>query len=155
MRLIIREYFFVGNGKTHYIRSQLTANNVVIAVNEMFSIGKVIYKLKFLNDEKKCSLFFNFTLLPPGVSCYYIYITYATCIQKNVAEEERKEFETLMDKIGWFMFDFLVLGYIQDPHTGASFSVPLTENWKIFIEVGLLYTLPFTVKLNLLGSITT
>ena len=50
-------------------------------------------------------------------------------------EEERRDFELLMDKIGWFMFDFLVLGYIQDQQTGASFSVPVTENWKIFIEV--------------------
>ena len=50
-------------------------------------------------------------------------------------EEERRDFELLMDKIGWFMFDFLVLGYIQNQQTGASFSVPVTENWKIFIEV--------------------
>ncbi|XP_019857334.1 PREDICTED: uncharacterized protein LOC109585637 [Amphimedon queenslandica] len=120
-------YGLQGNGKTHYIRSQLTANNVVFAVNEMFFVGKVIDKLKLLCDEKNCSIFFNFTLLPPG---------------KSVAEEERKEFETLMDKIGWFMFEFLVLGYIQDPHTGASFSVPLTENWKIFIEVPSLHNDP-------------
>ena len=33
------------------------------------------------------------------------------------------------------MFDFLVLGYIQDQHTGASFSVPVSEKWEIFIEV--------------------
>ncbi|XP_019859705.1 PREDICTED: uncharacterized protein LOC109587936, partial [Amphimedon queenslandica] len=120
-------YGLQGNGKTHYIRSQLTANNVVFAVNELFSVEKVIDKLKLLCDEKDCSIFFNFTLLPPG---------------KNVAEEERKEFEALMNKIGWFIFDFLVLGYIQDPHTGASFSVPLTENWKIFVEVPSIYNDP-------------
>lgn len=39
-----------------------------------------------------------------------------------------------MDRIGWFMFDFLVLGYIHDQETGASFSVPVSEKWTIYIE---------------------
>lgn len=45
------------------------------------------------------------------------------------------EFKVLMDKIGWFMFELLVLGYIQDQHTGVSFSAPRIEKWKVFIEV--------------------
>lgn len=65
-------FLFEGNGKTHYIRSQLTANSIVFAVNETFSIGNVIDRLNSLPDEKNCSLFFNFTLLRPGVSLSYL-----------------------------------------------------------------------------------
>ena len=36
-----------------------------------------------------------------------------------------------MNTIGWFMFDLLVMGRIQDQCTGASFSVPISESWKI------------------------
>ena len=57
-----------------------------------------------------------------------------TVLQENVAEEERLQFKILMDRIGWFMFDFLVLGYIHDQETGASFSVPVSEKWTIYIE---------------------
>lgn len=59
---------FSGNGKTHYIKTQLTLNSVVIAINETFSVRNVIDKLNYLHDETACSLFFNFTLFPPGVS---------------------------------------------------------------------------------------
>ena len=82
--------FSIGNGKTHYIRSQLNANNVVIAVNEMFSVGKVIYKLKFLYDEKDCSIFFNFTLLPPGVSYYIFVSTYVTFVLEKCSRGREK-----------------------------------------------------------------
>ena len=40
-----------------------------------------------------------------------------------------------MDKIGWFMFDLFILGYVQDSHTGMSFAVPEGLNWKGYIEV--------------------
>ena len=49
------------------------------------------------------------------------------------------------------MFDFLVLGYIQDQQTGASFSVPVTENWKIFIEVCILGIGNYTKSLKRLS----
>lgn len=55
--------------------------------------------------------------------------------QNNVAEEERQAFEKLMDKIGWFMFDLLVLDYVQDHLSGVSFSTPIATAWKIYIEV--------------------
>ena len=40
-----------------------------------------------------------------------------------------------MDKVGWFMFDLFILGYVHDSHTGMSFAVPKGLNWKVYIEV--------------------
>ena len=62
---------FTGNGKTHYIRKQLAgcSEHVTIAINEVFSPLSAIIKLRSLSLYKEnVGLFFNFTILPPGVS---------------------------------------------------------------------------------------
>ena len=61
----------IGNGKTHYIKKRLEecAEQITIAVNEGFTPLKAINKLRSLPLYKiNVGLFFNFTLLPPGVS---------------------------------------------------------------------------------------
>ena len=40
-----------------------------------------------------------------------------------------------MNKIGWFMFNLFVLGYVQDTDIGVSFSSSAAHKWKVFIEV--------------------
>ena len=64
--------FVAGDGKTHYIKTQLAVldENLVISVNEAFTPLKAISTLQKLPafDRKKCGIFFNFTMLPPGVS---------------------------------------------------------------------------------------
>ena len=62
---------YAGNGKTHYIKKQLAhcSEQITIAVNEAFSPLRAITKLRSLPLYKKnIGLFFNFTILPPGVS---------------------------------------------------------------------------------------
>ena len=59
-----------GDGKTHYIKQQLAQSpaNLTVAVNEAFSPLNAITKLRTLPlSQKNCAIFFNFTLLPPGV----------------------------------------------------------------------------------------
>ena len=59
-----------GNGKTHYIKQQLghSPASLTIGVNEAFTPLKAISKLRTLPlNQKNCAIFFNFTLLPPGV----------------------------------------------------------------------------------------
>ncbi len=63
--------YYLGDGKTHYIENEL--KNVPyykkIAVNEAFTPLAAIKKLADLPPEvPKCAVYFNFTLLPPGVS---------------------------------------------------------------------------------------
>ena len=64
-------YNRVGDGKTHYIKKQLALCSVhkTIALNEAFTLSNAISKLRsiplYLNNV---GLFFNFTILPPGVS---------------------------------------------------------------------------------------
>ena len=61
-----------GDGKTHYIQSQLKkcSQSLEIAVNEAFTPLSAIKKLCTLpTDVVECAVFFNFTLLPPGVGC--------------------------------------------------------------------------------------
>lgn len=57
----------LGNGKTHYIKTQLGKCCVLIAINEAFSTTNVLNSLNSLNDETEASIHINFTLLPPGV----------------------------------------------------------------------------------------
>ena len=40
-----------------------------------------------------------------------------------------------MDKIGWFFFDLLLLGYVEDKATGTSFHVPGELGLTVFAEV--------------------
>lgn len=69
----ICDIYCTGNGKTHYIRKQLAScsEHVTIAVNEVFSPLSAIIKLRSLSLYKEnVGLFFNFTILPPGVREY-------------------------------------------------------------------------------------
>ncbi len=50
-------------------------------------------------------------------------------------ESECGRYKQLMVVIGWFFFDLLVLGYVEDPVTGRSFRVPGGRQWDIYIEV--------------------
>lgn len=63
-------YIHAGDGKTHYIESQLQRCPFFlrIAVNEAFTPLSAIHKLsKVPLDTQGCAVFFNFTMLPPGV----------------------------------------------------------------------------------------
>ena len=60
-----------GDGKTHYIKQQLADStaSVTVSVNEAFTPLKAISKLHTLPlNQRNCAIFFNFTMLPPGVS---------------------------------------------------------------------------------------
>ena len=59
-----------GDGKTHYIKQQLVVSpaSVTVSVNEAFTPLNAISKLRKLPvKQKNCAIFFNFTMLPPGV----------------------------------------------------------------------------------------
>ena len=62
-------FFSSGDGKTHYIQQQLatTSDSVTVTVNEAFTSLNTIHKLCKLPLKKNCAIFFNFTMLPPGV----------------------------------------------------------------------------------------
>ncbi len=120
-----------GDGKTHYIKSQLEqcSDARTIAVNEAFTALNAINKLRSLPLTKKnCGIFFNFTVLPPG---------------ECVDESESERYQELLEVIGWFFFDLLLLGYVEDPPTGRSFRIPGSLGWAIFVEVCALYAVPF------------
>ena len=40
-----------------------------------------------------------------------------------------------MEMIGWFFFDLLMLGYVEDSDTGLSFCIPRGRAWTIYVEV--------------------
>lgn len=58
--------------------------------------------------------------------------------QDSVADSERERHKQLMEAIGWFFFDLLLLGYVEDPETGLSFRIPGSLQWALYIEVGTL-----------------
>ena len=57
------------------------------------------------------------------------------------------EVSTLIDVIGWFFFDFIILGYVEDHTSGLSFSIPHSTTWRLFIEVSNI------LKINTIGAI--
>lgn len=64
-----------GNGKTHYIKKQLAkcTEQITIAINEAFSLSNAISKLRSVSFSKdNVGIFFNFTVLPPGVSLWLL-----------------------------------------------------------------------------------
>ena len=55
--------------------------------------------------------------------------------QESVDEVERLSYKELINKIGWFFFDLFILGYVEDPVSGASFRLPGGASWAVYIEV--------------------
>ena len=56
-------------------------------------------------------------------------------LQESVDKSEDYHYKQLMEVVGWFFFDLLLLGYVEDPVTGMSFSVPGGMGWRIYVEV--------------------
>ena len=70
-----------GNGKTYYVKSKLDNCNeqLTIAINEAFSRLTVITMLRSLPlYANNVGIFFNFTLLPPGVRFYTMYTSWVS-----------------------------------------------------------------------------
>ncbi len=117
-------YGYAGDGKTHYIRQQLSKSRATlsISVNEAFTPLNAIQSLKTLpSTATECAIFFNFTIYPH--------------IDETQAKDERDRIAQLTDTIGWFFYHFLVLGYIEDPTTGTSYRFPGGQEWAVYIEV--------------------
>ena len=55
--------------------------------------------------------------------------------QESVDESEDRNYKELMKVIGWFFFDLILLGYVEDPVTGLSVSIPGGMEWRIYVEV--------------------
>ena len=117
-------YGYAGDGKTHYIRQQLAQSpaHLTIAVNEAFTPLNAINRLNTLpHNTSNCAVYFNFTLL-----------------MYHGVEQDKKESlypQEFMETIGWFFFNLLVLGYVEDPSTGTSFRFPGGQEWAIYIEI--------------------
>ena len=58
-----------------------------------------------------------------------------SCFQDSVDEKEQKHYNELIEVIGWFFFDLLILGYVEDIDTGLSFRIPGGLAWSIYVEV--------------------
>ena len=117
-------YGYAGDGKTHYIRQQLSKSRATlsISVNEAFTPLNAIKSLKKLTSiATECAVFFNFTINPH--------------LDDMQEKDEKNKMAKLMDTIGWFFYHFLVLGYIEDPATGTSYRFPGEQEWDVYIEV--------------------
>ena len=50
-------------------------SHTTIVINEAFSLVNAICKLQSLpHDEQQCGVFFNFTMVPPGVCPTAVYV---------------------------------------------------------------------------------
>jgi hypothetical protein len=46
-----------------------------------------------------------------------------------------------MEEVGWFFFDLLLIGYVEDSNTGLSFCLPGALEWFFYVEVNLSMTI--------------
>ena len=56
-------------------------------------------------------------------------------MQDLATESEQTRYGDLMEVIGWFFFNLLLLNYVEDPNSGLSFFLPGGLEWAIYIEV--------------------
>ena len=72
--LYLYAFIDLGDGKTHYILNLMQRNpahkNVIISIDESFTVRHAINKLRDLDYAAESVIFFNFTLLPPNVRIY-------------------------------------------------------------------------------------
>ena len=117
-------YGLEGDGKSHYIRKRIKPYqyNIVIPINEAFSVPAVIEKMNHsIPLDIDVCLYFNFTI---------------TCQKEpNKKSKDYQEYEELMKRVNWFFFDLLVLNYVSDSSSSLIFRVPSGLYWKLFIEV--------------------
>ena len=79
-----------GDGKTHYIKSQLKQcpSSCTISVNEAFTPLGAIKKLRRLPyDKPDGAIFFNFTLLPPGGKNFPLHNLNEVCQQISIEQD--------------------------------------------------------------------
>ena len=116
-------YGLEGDGKTHYIRSSIGESyyNIVISINEAFSVPAIIEKMNFIPLEIDVCIYFNFTI---------------TCHRDSVKDgKDYLEYMELMRRVNWFFFDLLVLNYVSDSSSPLIFRTPSGMNWRLYIEV--------------------
>ena len=116
-------YGLEGDGKTHYIRSRIGQpySNIVISINEAFSVPAIIEKMNFIPLEIDVCIYFNFTI---------------TCQRNSVKYGKHYlEYMELMKRVNWFFFDLLVLNYVSDSCSPLIFRTPSGMNWRLYIEV--------------------
>ncbi|KAI6653840.1 hypothetical protein LOD99_3342 [Oopsacas minuta] len=117
-------YGLEGNGKSHFIRNKITPypHNIVIPINEAFSVPAVIEKMNHTIplDIDVC-IYFNFT-----ITCYR---------ECDKSGKDYLEYAELMRRVNWFFFDLLVLNYVSDSSSSLIFRLPSGMRWKLYIEV--------------------
>lgn len=55
-------------------------------------------------------------------------------LQESI-EKEKKFYQEWTERAGWFFFQLLATGYVEDTESGESFQLPVGLGWKIYIEV--------------------
>ena len=98
---------------------------------------------QFFNGKKVAMYsffcFFYFLLLPFLVSPFSSFSLFplfpVSFSQESVDDIEQARHRQLMEVIGWFFFDLLMLGYVEDSDTGLSFHIPRGLAWGIYVEV--------------------
>ena len=106
-----------GDGKSHYIKKQISGQLCNIPVHEAFSPLLAIKKLQKLESSRKIGcVYFNFTAPFPS-------------------ESEVKEYNDLMTEVFWFLFSLIGLGFVEDVETGESFRLSGNFELRFFIEV--------------------
>ena len=116
-------YGLEGDGKTHYIRSEIGKPyyNIVISINEAFCVPAIIERMNFIPLEFDVCIYFNFTI---------------TCHRDSVKDGKHYlEYMELMKRVNWFFFDLLVLNYVSDSCYPLIFRTPSGMNWRLYIEV--------------------
>ena len=64
-------------------------------------------------------------------------------VLQNLLKDEQERYKRWIDKVGWFFFQLLVTGYVEDIESGECFQLPVGLKWKIYVEVSMRLFQPF------------
>lgn len=65
-------------------------------------------------------------------------------MQDSSSEQDKQAYKMLVTRLQYFLFDLFYLGYVEDPQSGHSFSMPKGLEWRVYVEVCSIHTLDGT-----------
>ncbi|XP_065842574.1 uncharacterized protein [Oscarella lobularis] len=126
VRRLLLVYGRAGDGKSHYIRKELSTRSAkgtcIVSLHEGFSPGHVVKELQSLVLSDVNTIYFNFTASPPPVAA-------------DARSDGLEQYKVLMEEVHWFLFSLFGLGFVQDEESGKCFRLTGSSLWHIFVEV--------------------
>ena len=80
-------------------------------------------------------------------------LLYFSKMQDSSSEQDKQAYRILVTRLQCFLFDLFFLGYVEDPQSGLSFSMPKGLKWHVYVEVCWSNTLLVLISLDFVAKV--